>query len=358
MKVNNKIIVTETISEEQKNFIQNPNLNGYHITKFRENLLLEESPETVNHILSNAYQSINCFKDPTQNDNQETIKVLCLGKVQSGKTSFFLSSIALAFDNGYDIAYLLGGTKLNLKKQNLGRVIKSFNNNEKVKIIDVTKGFDDNINVYLEKGYKLILVILKNTAEKSNLGQLKNFSKKYSNIPSVIIDDEGDEHTPGSFKGKKKSNKTHDSIVDIVNTFKLCTFLSVTATPQANLLMPTMDDLSPDRLVLVYPGEGYTGGIDFFDSPENPHVITIDDADDFENSIPDTFTNAFNFFILACSIKRNQGDTKPYSMLVHPSSFNIVQDIVAQRITNYYKNHILKAYSDKSSILWAEFILN
>ena len=355
MRMNNKIVVTETLLDDENLYIKNLKIDGYFMSKYRENLLQEESEDTVNHILSNSYQAVNCFKNTSETSNQKTVKILCLGKVQSGKTSFFLSTIALAFDNGYDVAYLLGGTKLNLKKQNLGRVIDSFKNNEKVKIIDVTKGFNDDISEYIDKGYKLILVILKNAAKKVNLGQLKEMSNKYSEIPSIVIDDEGDEFTPGSPKGKKKTNKTHDSIVDIINNFKLCTFLSVTATPQANLLLPTMDELSPDRLVLVHPGKGYTGGQEFFDNNYNPHVIRISDADDFENSIPDTFKDALHFFIVACAIKRKSGDVNPFSMLVHPSSFNVIQDIVATRITNYYNNVIMVAHKNKKSIKWSTF---
>lgn len=357
---NEQIIVTETLCEGQEIYINNPILNGYHITKFRENLLLQESEETVNHIISNAFQCVNCLKKPELKSELKSVKVLCLGKVQSGKTSFFLSSIALAFDNGYDVAYLLGGTKLNLKKQNLGRVQASFPNNDKIKIIDVTKGFDDDINKFISQGYKLILVILKNAAKNTNLGTLKSLSEKYCNIPSIVIDDEGDEYTPGNQKnkkiGKKQGNKTHDKIANIINNFDCCSFLSITATPQANLLIPTMDDLSPDRLILVHPGDGYTGGQEFFDDNFNPHVITINDTDDFENSIPDTFKNAFNFFILACAIKRYDGDLNAFSMMVHPSSFTIVHDIVAQRINNYYENFVLKGYLEKNSILWTELI--
>ncbi|WP_373435098.1 hypothetical protein, partial [Metamycoplasma equirhinis] len=135
----------------------------------------------------------------------------------------------------------LGGTKLKLKKQNLGRVIDSFKNNERIKIFDVNNSFDEDIPSLIADGYKIILVILKNAAENTNLGKLKEFSIKYNDIPAVIVDDEGDEYTPGAEKAKKnnKAGRTHDKIVDIITSFKTCTFLSVTATPQANLLVST-----------------------------------------------------------------------------------------------------------------------
>lgn len=185
---------------------------------------------------------------------------------------------------------------------------------------------------------------------------MKSLSEAYSSTPAVIIDDEGDEYTPGNPKSKTKAgNKTHDKIVDTIKNFNVCTFLTVTATPQANLLISTMDGISPDRLVLVQPGKGYTGGIEFFDNIKNPHVITISDSDDFESSIPDTFEDALYFFIFACALKRSQNDIEPFSMLVHPSSFNAVQSIVASRIETFFKTTILEGQKDKKSILWSEF---
>lgn len=356
----NKLTITEVINNNSTDTIKNPTFSGYHITKFKENLEQEESSETVGHILSNAYQSINYFKNPNNvSDEQNPMKILCLGKVQSGKTSFFLATTALAFDNGYDIAYILGGTKLKLKEQNLGRIIKSFKNNEKIKIFDVNNLFNENIPSLIKAGYKIILVILKNAAEKTNLGKLKKFSEIYYSIPAVIIDDEGDEYTPGAEKQKKKNSragKTHDKIVDIITSFKICTFLSVTATPQANLLVSTYDGISPNRLVLVKPGKGYTGGREFFDTKDNPHVSIIDDTDDFVDSIPSSFKEALYFFIFACSMKRSKGDKEPFSMLVHPSSFHAVQEVVASRIKNFINNSLNPIILNKRSIEFDDLV--
>ena len=51
---------------------------------------------------------------------------MLLGKIQSGKTKTFLAAIALAFDNGFDIAVILTkGTKA-LTRQTLERVRRDF----------------------------------------------------------------------------------------------------------------------------------------------------------------------------------------------------------------------------------------
>jgi hypothetical protein len=357
MTTDSKIIVTETIGGQDSGNIKSPILNGFFLSKFRENMLVDDSERTVDHILANSYQSIGYFRDPHCSEKsllQVPVRILCLGKVQSGKTSFFLGSIALAFDNGYDIAYILGGTKLRLKKQNLGRVEEAFQNNkDKVKVIDVTRGFKDDLRDLIAKGFKLILVILKNPAKKTNLGQLAKYSEEYQDIPALIVDDEGDEFTPGNPKSKTKTGgKTHDKIGEIITKFTRCTFLTVTATPQANLLVSTFDVVSPDRLVLVQPGDGYTGGTEFFDDSTNPHVVVIGDSDDFQESIPDTFKDALWFFLFSCALKLSQGDSDPFSMLVHPSSFNAIQDIVAARIKQYFEEAIQSAFANPGSMEW------
>jgi hypothetical protein len=348
------IVVTETIGSSAGLTIKSPKMDGFFATKYKEKLLEDEIPDTVDHMMANAYSAIGLFRDPKcreANTKQKPMKLLCLGKVQSGKTSFFLGAAALAFDNGYDLVYLLGGTKLRLKKQNFGRVTDAFENNPKVKVLDLTPTFKEDVRGLIQQGFKVIVVVLKNVAKFSNLGAFQKMSEDYEDIPAVIIDDEGDEYTPGISEEMKRKHKkggaTHDEIAKIITGFDLCTFLSVTATPQANLLISTYDAVSPDRLVLVQPGEGYEGGSEFFDSIYNQHVIRIEDTDDFKTSIPDSFEEALGFFLFSCALKLSQGDTRPYSMLVHPSSFNAIQQIVASRIKNHFET-VIKPGTEES----------
>lgn len=356
----NEVIVTEIIKDDINDSITNPIFDGYNITKYRELLLEKQQSENVDFIMSNIFQSISYFKNPKNTDNQfQPIKILCLGKVQSGKTSFFLGSIALAFDNGYDVAYVLGGTKLKLKEQNLNRIVSSFANNEKIKVLNVDNAFNEDVASLVKQGFKIILVILKNASKNTNLGMLKKLSKEFGSLASVVVDDEGDEFTPGAERARKrntKAGKTHDKIVEIITSFNICTFLSVTATPQANLLISTFDGISPDRLVLVRPGKGYTGGHAFFDTKDNSHVYTISDSDDFVDSIPDTFKNALYFFIFGCCLRCSINDYDPISMLVHPSSSNAVQNIVGMRINNFLNTSLIPAANFINSIQYDDLI--
>ncbi len=351
-----KIVIEEKITIDNDN-IKNPITSGYFITEFSRLLELDVGKESAQNIISNGINALFSLKDPFSSIFNDPQKILCLGKVQSGKTSFFLSTIALAFDNGYDIAFILGGTKKNLKDQNLERAIESFENNERIKIFDLTKNFNENLNEYIKNGFKIIILVLKNASENTNLGEFLTISKIYKEHPTLIIDDEGDEFTPGNPNTKKSiGNKSHDKIGEIITSFNVCTFLSVTATPQANLLISTFDIISPKTLVLVRPGKGYIGGNDFFDNKENPHIIPIKDIDDFKDSIPQSFIEALNDFIFSCAIKRSQNDKDPFSMMVHPSSLNRIQNTITKRIINYIDKIVIQTVKDKESSAYKEFI--
>lgn len=344
-------IIPDTISD----VLKNPKIDGDCILRLKAHML--EDPNTnetsVAHIFSNAYKVLQYMVDPYI-ESKRTYKVLCLGKVQSGKTAFFISSLALAFDNGYNLAYVIGGTKTKLKDQNYIRISSEFINNENVKVIDIAdKNHEDPLTL-LKNGYKVILVALKNISENANLGIVEKYSEILRDYPSIIVDDEGDECSPGAPKSKSKNSKagrTHDVLTDIINNVNICTFLSVTATPQANFLISTIDELSPDYCVLVEPGYGYTGGNSFHDTYNNPHVVEIRDGDSFDCSTPESFKKALYFFIFSLMVSKYRGDNRPFSMLVHPSSLTKVQSMVVEKIRDYF-DYVYKILKNPMNIAY------
>ena len=339
--------------------ITKPRIDGPVLTLLKQHML--EAPdateESVGHIVSNACKVLQYLIDP-QITHPQRNKILCLGKVQSGKTAFFISAIALAFDNGYDLAYVIGGTKTKLKDQNNDRLLLEFENNSSVKIVDIAQKKHEDPQELLKKGYKVVIVALKNPAEKKNLGTVNDYSVLLKDHPSIIVDDEGDECSPGAPKSKAKNSRagrTHDVITDIINNINICTFLSVTATPQANFLLSTMDELSPDFALLVEPGSGYTGGNAFHDTYDNKHVVEIKDSDQFGRSIPESFKRALNFFIGSMFVQYMKGDEKKYSMLVHPSSLTRVQNMVVEKINDHLAL-VKKILSDEKNIAYDNLI--
>jgi hypothetical protein len=310
-------------------------IDGYNTKCMMNHLIESRGVQTANHIIYNAKNALSFFADPKK--GRSNSKILCLGKVQSGKTAFFISTISLAFDNGYNLCFLFGGTKNNLLDQNVDRLTIDFSNNQGVKIVILKDTDDKEIETLLSKGYKVIVVVLKNvSSDQSNLYLAVNYATKFSNIPTLIIDDESDEHTPGAPRLKDKNPRigiTHDVISDILDAFINVTMMFVTATPQANLLLSTLDNLSPDYAVLVEPGEDYTGGDAFHDLMTNDHVQIIKDSDDFKSSIPESYKRALKYFMLGVSIRYILGDNEPYSMLIHPSHLTKVHRNIVEKIT-------------------------
>ena len=340
------------VNESNLNSILSPKIDGECKLLLEKHMLEKSSQDSVTHIFSNAYKTLPFLINPDA-EGPKRNKVLCLGKVQSGKTAFFISSIALAFDNGYNLAYVIGGTKTKLKNQNYDRLKKEFINNSKVKVIDITESDHEEPIDLINAGYKVIIVALKNiSSDTANLGIIVDYSISLSNIPSLIVDDEGDECTPGAPNLKKnnsRAGRTHDVISEIINNINICTFLSVTATPQANFLISTIDELSPDFALLVEPGKGYTGGNAFHDVYNNPHVIEINDSNSFNYSTPESFNKALNFFVFSILYKRYKGDNREFSMLVHPSSLTKVQSMVVEKVRDRL-GFIKKVLSNSSNL--------
>ena len=334
--------------------VKSPKIDGRCKRLLEEHML--ESPnatsEIVASIFANSCKILPFLLDPNI-DESKLNKILCLGKVQSGKTAFFIGAIAVAFDNGYNLAYVIGGTKKRLRDQNLKRLSREFANNDQVVILDIADENHKDPRELINKGYKVIIVALKNVnSEDANLGLIETISGYLYDIPSIVIDDEGDECSPGAPKSKAKNpkaGKTHDVIVNIFENIKICTYLSVTATPQANLLLSTLDRLSPDFSILVEPGKGYTGGNSFHDTKENKHVVEILDSDNFVHSTPDSFYEAIYFYIFSLLTLRVRKDDRNFSMLVHPSNYTIVQKNVEEKV-NDVVDMIKNSLRDKQSI--------
>ncbi len=324
-------IVTEHPHTINQQYITNVVTNGKYKQALTEHMSETWSTANLNNVFINATRALLKFVSPTSPVDCMT-KLLCLGKVQSGKTAFFISSMALAFDNGYDLAYVIGGTKNNLLSQNRDRILEEFDNNEDILIMDLNNAKSSDIRQQIQAGCKVILMVLKHKSKNSetNLASLERLSKELSDVPSLIVDDEGDERSPGDKKNKGQASK---AILEAVKSIKKGTYLSVTATPQSNLLLSTaLENLAPDDCVLVEPGNGYTGAAVFHDTIDNPLVVEISDTDDFEEGVPDSFREALYWFVLGCAVRYLRGDRGFHSMLVHPSAKTGIQNIVHGRI--------------------------
>lgn len=326
-------VIKEQVESNECKCITNVITDGPYKKALCEHMKETWSETNLNNVFLNATKALLKFISPSS-PSEKMNKILCLGKVQSGKTSFFISTIALAFDNGYDIAYVIGGTKTNLLSQNKDRILEEFSNNDDILIMDINNANVREVKQRINCGCKVILMVLKHKSKtsESNLANLEQLTSSLSDVPSLIVDDEGDEYSPGA---KSRPKAVSQAILNCVKFVKRGTYLSVTATPQSNLLLSTtLDNLSPDDCVLVEPGNGYTGANVFHDTMENTLVKEANDTENFELGVPKSFCEALKYFILGCGVRYLRGDTSAHSMLVHPSSNTTVQNIIYNKVRN------------------------
>lgn len=337
-----QMVLVDQCDDEKTYKIKNVITSGACKTKLEEHMLKKWDPDKLNKLFTMVGMGLTKFYNPSSNVDK-VVKILCLGKVQSGKTAFFISTMAMAMDNGYDLFYVIGGTKNNLLNQNRNRIQDEFANNENIFIMDINGADTNDIRNKLCRGYKVVLMVLKNKNKSTltNLSELERITKELNDFPSIIVDDEGDEYSQAKEQYDNPNNQkkiqikaVHNALKNCIENMKKGVYLSVTATPQSNLLVSTLNTLSPDECILVEPGDGYTGASVFHDTLENQFIVEANDSFDFQTSIPDTFKEALRFFIIDCAIRKFRGNNEPLSMLVHPSAFIEIHKNVAEKIKN------------------------
>jgi hypothetical protein len=263
---------------------------------------------------------------------------IIIGKVQSGKTSNFIMLSALAFDNDYDIVIILAGTKDDLVVQNHSRIQKSFGSS--VKILSVKKDKQiinsKDIERIIKNGDKLVITSIKLPLRLRQLSEAFNteFLKGRS---MLIIDDEADQASLNNKVKQGDETATYKSIIDLKSRFTNGALIEVTATPYANMLIQSIDQLSPDFGALVYPGKEYCG-FEQFHTNAAPYMIrNIPDAAElFDQNLgaPESLIEALkSFFVLAAIGNVKFGKTKKWSMLVHPSRLKDKHGILGEQVS-------------------------
>ena len=317
----------------------NINVDGYFKNNIEKQMIDDEmTQDAVDTIFSNAARILsNC---PNPNENNEVSETgIVIGKVQSGKTSNFISVLALAFDNEYDIAVVLGGNTLELLKQNATRIDKAFNvDNEKLTILRTNdnKSLINPIRIkeFIENGRKIIIVGLKRYNHIDQISEI--FDNQYLSDKSVlIVDDEGDQATLNTRAYLKSMSTTYSSVLNLKSKLKSHCFLSITATPQANILIKAFDKLAPNFGELVYPGEGYCGLQEFHGENSDKYVYEIpySEGNLLDNvGVPLSLYNAIAMFFVGNAIRRSRGDFGNHAMLIHPSQKKFDHKIVLGKI--------------------------
>jgi len=200
---------------------------------------------------------------------------ILLGRVQSGKTAAFLGVIALAFDNGFDIAVILTKGTKSLTAQTLSRVKEDFREFIVADQVDVFDVLSVPELTRYELTRKLIFVVKK---EDDNMRRLLAlFHVDYPELSEkkiLIIDDEADLASVSFRKsnGISTSGIISQQIDQLRESVSDSAFLQVTATPYALYLQPTEESDStlfkpkrPAFTVLLPTHTKYVGGDEYFE---------------------------------------------------------------------------------------------
>lgn len=312
---------TYKIGIEEKNPIV---VDGLYVTKIKSKHIKNYGDAGSNNIFQNA---INMFERSQQILKNKSVSnnLLVVGKVQSGKTANLEMFTAIAFDNGYNAVFIYGGYDKTLLAQTKKRFEETFDIVEEDISSDTPALFatdgesiddldEDILDEILESEKPVIFVSMK---RPQALNRINSMIKKLnvSKINSFIIDDEGDQASlNGQFKKNKKS-PTYESICQMKDLLNDPLYLSVTATPQANIFQYELSKLTPSDVKLISPGNGYTGAEVFHLRENNIYKI---DANEIvtNNKINDSLRNAIYYFFISSAIMQINGLT--YSdMIIH-----------------------------------------
>ena len=327
------IYQAETLNEEPK--------EGEHFRRIKGTIDGDENKDRLSE------ESITIVKRL----NFEKQTGLVVGKVQSGKTLSFEAVTGLARDNGVPFVIVLAGISKILTNQTLSRIKKDFKYSEKKDwlIADTDGGLPGNFGDQLIKN---IEKFNSNSALGRTRGTILVCMKQHQHIKKVseilktpavadalkkakvlIIDDEADQYSLNTKpKDKERASTTYSNIVELRNSLPNHCYLSYTATPQAPLLIKTLDTLSPDFAETVNPGDGYVGLEDLF-AEKSPFISIIEPTDDYidnedeeANEPPKELLRAIGIFLIGVAQGMIEKDTSNRSMLVHPSRLRMDQN--------------------------------
>ena len=214
---------------------------------------------------------------------------MLLGKVQSGKTRTFISTMALGFDNGFDVAVVLSKNSKALIEQTYKRLRAEFSEfleEGEMEIYDIMKCPEKFTSFELES--KMIFVAKK---EKNNLDRLtKLFTDRCPALGGkrvLIIDDEADNASIGFSRkaGVIEANTIARQISDFRGRLAGISFLQVTATPYSLYLQPvevvvanvmSFEPTRPAFTELVPVPNTYVGGDVYFGEKSRSDEDTVE----------------------------------------------------------------------------------
>lgn len=308
---------------------------------------LEGKPSDMRERLTNESVSLlrKCVNPGGQGVESAKRAGLVLGYVQSGKTLSFTAVTAAARDNGYKLVIVIAGTTKLLQTQTVVRLTKDLKlddmtafrrwslienpttgNGQGQTLTKLLREHIDSGGDDFDLGVPLV-VVMKQHTHLANLIELLAELDGMGKVAALVVDDEAHMHSPDVGKQGKES-ATYGQLKGLRASLPVHSLLQYTATPQAPLLAQIADELSPDFVHVLKPGQGYCGGQYFCIDHHDHFVNTIPDSELYALDLdsfaakgpPDSLRKAFFAYALTCAVSRFHKEMEPShsTMLVHP----------------------------------------
>ncbi|WP_156254678.1 Z1 domain-containing protein [Sandarakinorhabdus oryzae] len=373
-------------------------IDPYYWDRYRKLLVQQGLPPGVVNTLDEVTERITGLLEDPEKEGPWDRRGMVVGHVQSGKTANYTGVISKAADAGYRLIVVIAGVHNNLRSQTQARIdegiigrdtgkglapdghdnrlgVGFFNSSRKpASFTSTTHDFNKQqagaVGVSLDNLKEpAVLVIKKNSSTLANvIAWLKEHNAKRGtktiSAPMLLIDDEADNASINTAKGKGEVTKINGQLRELLRMFERSCYVGYTATPFANIFIdPDSDDemvgedLFPrDFIVSLDPPDNYFGARHVFIDNSEEILRNIDDNGDLlpvvhkkEHRIialPGSLVEAIRAFVVARAIRilRGQG-SKHSSMLVNASRFTAVQSSLRVEI-----HERLRAIKDASRL--------
>lgn len=357
---------------------QGPRQSGeFHWPRLKRALLDKTSPWTDEMIknLDDSSTLVVSHLAPPDSSNPLKCKGLVLGYIQSGKTANFSATIAKAVDEGYKLIIVLAGLHNNLRKQTEvrlreelvkpagGKTCTTLTTDEETGDFQRRQPIKATRTLGRTDGFTLAVI-------KKNSSVLRNFRawleeadpEVLKKCSTLIIDDESDQASINTNKEDADPTAINNHIRELVNLFKVVSYVGYTATPFANVFINVgdADDLYPkDFLVALDKPKTYYGPEELFgrdavngkkSSEGMPVIRRVPDseADTIKDSIRDleiiglvpSLSTALDSFFLGAALRLCRGQWKNHiCMLVHMTHLTgpqeEIKDALERHITEF-----------------------
>lgn len=299
----------------------------------------DNSVDIINdNVVKNIYSKISTLEQPRN--------LLIVGKVQSGKTANLELLSGLLFDNDYRVGVIYGGYDNTLLNQTIERFRSSFNSQDIIIIssFEITPNHSSQLKTLLEnKNKKIIFITIKNSNGIDKITEvIKNLDGLKSKL--FIIDDEGDQASLNTEFKKSKISATYESISSMMMGVEDPLYLSVTATPQANILQPYFSKITPKDATILMSGPKYYGANKFH--IEYDKIIEIPEhVRNNEAKANIYIMNSVNYYILTSAILRKRENINKTRMIIHTTDKNIEHNkikVAIDKKIHSYSDYISK----------------